>query len=159
THDGLVNGTDVGAGTPIEGFVHAYLERATAYDATAALPATCLPPATGAFSSATPVGPSCPRADLLGPAIPCVEAPVPGPIDPSSLRCGPRVDDLAVGLSGAAPSGVWLTRQSMVIRDGSHGSEWALLFGDSTPVIPLHTAAFVDVSHCAPSIPPDNGST
>jgi hypothetical protein len=49
----------------------------------------------------------------------------------------------------------------MMIQDGDHGSDQALLFSDSAPMFPVHIAGYVDVDNCASStsIPPDNGSS
>jgi len=161
THDGLVADTAVaGEQVSIDGFLQTYFERAVAYAGAQVDPGACVALATPVFASSSIVAPSCPRATLglaSAPA-PCTESVPAGTLDPAVLRCGPVVDDLAVALSGMAPSATWLTRQSLVIRSGAQGASWPLTFAAQTPVVPAWTATSVDVSNCPP-VPPGGSSS
>ncbi len=147
THDGLAGETPLdGEPAVIDSFLQTYFDRGVAYEGSQLDPAECVGLATQAFSSTAVVAPSCARATLGVTASPpaCTEVVPVGAQDPAVLRCGPGVDDLAVALSGASPSGAWLTRQTLFVRAGQQGADFPLTFAAQTPVIPAWMATSVD---------------
>ncbi|HVY49908.1 MAG TPA: hypothetical protein VHB21_28630, partial [Minicystis sp.] len=97
------------------------------------------------------LGTACPAGALAtaGDAAPCTPGASPGETDPAALRCGAALDDLAVGLSGLAPSTVWLTRASLLVEAGKMGVPFEIGFGEGAAVAPIVEARHVDESGCA----------
>jgi hypothetical protein len=162
SHDALVSNIPIAGGTAfIDGVVTTFFERAAAYGDGAFDSAACIATATPLLSSSETVAASCPPGVLgfVDPAQPCTESPGPGQIDPNELRCGPGADDLAIALSNLRPSSVWVTRQALVIPDGSFGLNALLGFGADAPLSPVLSAESVDYGGCADAGTSSSGST
>lgn len=156
-HDPLTKNVPIADGTAvIDGVITTFFERAAAYGDGSPETQDCIVKAAAALASVTPVGASCPRADLgvVDGSDTCVEKPG-GYTDPEALRCGAGTDDLAVGLSGLVPADVWLTRRSMRIEAGAAGENWPIQVAAGEAVTPVLDAVGVDLSECSG---PDGGA-
>lgn len=135
----------------VDDILSTYFDRASAYGDTAGDPSLCASAATFAMGSSMPVAESCPNAGLgvIDPAPICVESPSPATVDPSKLRCGPRVDDLAIALSGLAPQDVWITRRTMLLPPHQKGHDLGLtVTPGGKSVLPSRRAGVVDYTGC-----------
>ncbi|WP_437937913.1 DUF2330 domain-containing protein [Sorangium sp. So ce341] len=135
----------------VDSVVAAYFARAGAYGDAGDGPGACAAVAAAALASSLAVAASCPRAALgvVDGALDCAESPRRDETDPDLLRCGPIADDLAVGLSGLAPSSVWLTRVSLSLAAGQSGADWPLTFGAGASVSPVVSAGAVRLDACS----------
>jgi hypothetical protein len=80
----------------------------------------------------SPLLPACAPAATAGePLLPC------GPTATDRLACGSRTNDLALALSGQAPSDAWLTRFVGRIPAGSTADDVAVTFGGPAAEEPL----------------------
>ena len=150
-HEALSHNTAVASGAAaIDGVVTTYFERAGLYAALGAEPAECIAYAAAALAASSPVAPSCPRADLgvVDGEATCTETTVSGQTNPETLRCGSLADDLAVALSGMAPSAAWLTRHSLLVPAGEAGASFAISLGDGAAILPVTSASSVDLAEC-----------
>jgi len=162
SHEALSHNISIANGAAsIDGVATSFFERAAAYGDGTADPALCAAKAASALSSSGLVSASCPRADLgmVGNGAACAESPLPGTIDPATLRCGGLTDDLAVALSGLSPAGVWLTREVRHIEAGKSGLDWPVQFSDGASASPVRHAWSVDVSQCFNSPSSSSSST
>jgi hypothetical protein len=149
-HEPLASNVPIAGGTAaIDGVISTFFERAAAYGNGSPETKDCILKAAAALASVTPVGASCPRADLgvVDGSDTCVEQ-AGGYTDPEALRCGAGTDDLAVALAGLVPSEVWLTRQSMRIAAGAAGDDWAIQVAAGKAMTPVLEATGVDVTEC-----------
>ncbi|WP_437676350.1 DUF2330 domain-containing protein [Sorangium sp. So ce131] len=155
SHEALSRSVALG-GDSIDSVVKAYFARAVAYGDASDAPGTCAAVAAAALESSLPVAASCPRAEhgVVDGSSECAESPGRDETDPDLLRCGPIADDLAVALSGLAPSSVWLTRASLWVAPGQAGTDWPLTFGAGRSVSPVVRAGRVSLMEC----PLDNGA-
>lgn len=156
-HDPLVNNVPIADGTAvIDGVITTFFERAAVYGDGSLAANECIVKAAAALASVTPVGASCPRADLgvVDGSDTCVEK-AGGYTDPEALRCGAGADDLAVALAGLVPAEVWLTRRSMRIAAGAAGGDWTIEVGSGTPMTPVVDAVGIDLTECSA---PDGGT-
>ncbi|XXX77093.1 DUF2330 domain-containing protein [Sorangium sp. So ce134] len=135
----------------VDSVVAAYFARAGAYGDIGDGTGACAAVAAAALESSLAVAASCPRAALgvVDGSLDCAESPRRDETDPDLLRCGPAADDLAVGLSGLAPSSVWLTRVSLRLAAGQAGADWPLTFGDGASVSPVVRAGAVRLDACS----------
>ncbi|WP_437530487.1 DUF2330 domain-containing protein [Sorangium sp. So ce726] len=135
----------------VDSVIEAYFARASAYGDIGDAPGTCAAVAAAALESSLKVAASCPRAahGVVDGALDCAESPRRDETDPDLLRCGPAADDLAVGLSGIAPSSVWLTRVSLRLAAGQPGADWPLTFGEGSAISPVVRAGSVRVDECS----------
>ncbi|WP_437590049.1 DUF2330 domain-containing protein [Sorangium sp. So ce1000] len=149
-HEALSRRISVGSDS-VDSVIAAYFARASAYGDIGDAPGTCAAVAAAALESSLKVAASCPRAahGVVDGALDCEESPRRDETDPDLLRCGPAADDLAVGLSGLAPSSVWLTRVSLRLAAGQPGADWPLTFGQGAAVSPIVRAASVSVDECS----------
>jgi hypothetical protein len=157
-HDALASNLPIADGTAvIEGVITAFFERAAAYGDGSLEANECILKAATALASVTPVGLSCPRADLgvVDGSDTCVEN-AGGYTDPEALRCGAGTDDLAVALSGLVPSEAWLTRRSMRIAAGAKGDDLGIQVASGIEVTPVVDAAVLDLTGCSD---PNGGSS
>lgn len=154
--DPLASNVPIADGTAaIDGVITTFFERAAAYGDGSLEANECILKAAAALASVTPVGASCPRADLgvVDDSDTCVEM-AGGYTDPEALRCGAGTDDLAVALAGLVPSEVWLTRRSMRIAAGTAGDDWAIQVASGKAMTPVLDAVGVDLTECgAPDVP------
>ncbi|AUX49150.1 hypothetical protein SOCE26_106950 [Sorangium cellulosum] len=150
SHEALSRSVALG-GDSIDSVVKAYFARAGAYGDAPGAPGTCAAVAAAALASSLPVAASCPRAEhgVVDGSPDCAESPGQGETDPDLLRCGPIADDLAVALSGLAPSSVWLTRVSLWVAPGQAGTDWPLTFGAGRSVSPVVRAGRIDLLECS----------
>lgn len=151
SHGSLGEELAIAAGTArIESVVEAYYARAIGYGDGDGEAEACTMMAASVLTSSSPIAMSCARNDLGGvlPGDPCVEAPVAGEIDPAKLRCGPKADDLAIALSGAAPASVWLTRHTMLVAPNQTSVDRMLSWSDGPVVTPTVVAGSVDATGC-----------
>ena len=158
----LATNLSIAGGTAsIDGLVTAFFERTAAYGDGLIDPTSCISAAAVAMTSSSPVAASCARADLgvLDPGVACVESVPPGRVDPAKLRCGGSADDLAVALSGLAPTEVWLTRQSLEIAAGNAGVDWSLVFNGGPVVSPVRSAKSLDLAGCNSASTSSSGVT
>ncbi|MFO0754867.1 MAG: DUF2330 domain-containing protein [Byssovorax sp.] len=153
-HDALALSTPIADGkASIDSLLVSFFDRASAYGDASQDPATCALAAATILSSPTPVSRACPAA-LLGViegAEACAEPLLPVGQDPAKLRCGGIADDLAVALSGQAPSATWLSREALQIPAGKAGADWYLSFVPGEGVSPVRFASKVDLSGCQSS--------
>ncbi|WP_438026330.1 DUF2330 domain-containing protein [Sorangium sp. So ce233] len=149
-HDALSRSIAIGSDS-VDSVVAAYFARADAYGDLPDGPGSCAAVAAAALASSLEVAASCPRAEhgVVDGAADCAESPRRDETDPDLLRCGPIADDLAVGLSGLAPSSVWLTRVSMRLAAGQSGADWPLIFGDGASVSPVVRAGRIGLDECS----------
>ncbi|WP_437689542.1 DUF2330 domain-containing protein [Sorangium sp. So ce176] len=149
-HDALIRSIAIGSDS-VDSVVAAYFARASAYGDLPDGPGSCAAVAAAALASSLQVAASCPRAEhgVVDGAADCAESPRRDETDPELLRCGPIADDLAVGLSGLAPSSVWLTRVSMRLAAGQSGADWPLIFGDGASVSPVVRAGRIRLDECS----------
>ncbi|WP_437958142.1 DUF2330 domain-containing protein [Sorangium sp. So ce119] len=149
-HDALSRSIAIGSDS-VDSVVAAYFARADAYGDLPDGPRSCAAVAAAALASSLAVAASCPRAEhgVVDGAADCAESPRRDETDPELLRCGPIADDLAVGLSGLAPSSVWLTRVSMRLAPGQSGADWPLIFGDGASVSPVVRAGRIRLDECS----------
>ncbi|KYF69180.1 DUF2330 domain-containing protein [Sorangium cellulosum] len=149
-HDALSRSIAIGSDS-VDSVVAAYFARASAYGDLPDGPGSCAAVAAAALASSLQVAASCPRAEhgVVDGAAACAESPRRDETDPELLRCGPIADDLAVGLSGLAPSSVWLTRVSMRLAAGQSGADWPLIFGDGASVSPVVRAGRIRLDECS----------
>lgn len=157
-HEPLSNNVPIDDGaSAIEGVITTFFERAAIYGDGSLEASSCVAQAAVALASITPVGKSCPRADLgvVDGSDTCVEEAA-GYTDPAALRCGDGADDLAVALSGLIPADVWLTRQSMLIKAGAAGASFQVKLDKGPAASPVLASAGVDLSECDG---PDAGAT
>jgi hypothetical protein len=150
-HAPLSQNVSIAEGTAsIDGVVTTFFERAAAYGDGDFDAAACVTAATTSLASTDVVAAVCPRAALgvISPAPTCTESPAPGQVDPSTLRCGPGADDLALALSGLTPASAWVTRQSLLIPANGGGVDAALSFAPAASMSPVLTAQSVDESGC-----------
>jgi len=142
-HDTLFEASAVPGGDTVPALVSTYFFRASSYaDATEA-PSGCAQAASSWESSAATVASACPQGALaqVGQAG-CAEVIGAGQIDPGSFRCGGVADDLAVALSGLAPSGTWVTRTLSTIAPSSFGQDVAVTPAATAPAYgPVVTAS------------------
>ena len=161
-HDSLASNVPIAGGTAaIDGVITTFFERAAVYGDGSKAANDCIVKAAAALASVTPVGASCPRADLgvVDGSDTCVEM-AGGYTDPEALRCGPGTDDLAVALSGLVPADVWLTRRSMRITAGAAGADWTIQVASGKEVTPVIDATGVDLTECnAPDGGPGGSSS
>ncbi|WP_437577452.1 DUF2330 domain-containing protein [Sorangium sp. So ce887] len=158
-HGALVEGAGHGAlsrriaigSDSVDSVIAAYFARASAYGDVGDGPGACAAVAAAALESSLAVAASCPRAALgvVDGSLDCAESPRRDETDPDLLRCGPVADDLAVGLSGLAPSSVWLTRVSLRLAAGQAGADWPLTFGAGASVSPIVRAGAVRLDACS----------
>lgn len=149
-HEALASNVAIADGTAaIDGVITTFFERAAAYGNGSPETQGCIAKAASALASVTPVGASCPRADLgvVDGSDTCVEQPG-GFTDPEALRCGAGTDDLAVALAGLVPAEVWLTRRSMRVPAGATGHDYAIDLAKGQAVTPVLEASGVDLSEC-----------
>ncbi|WP_437724593.1 DUF2330 domain-containing protein [Sorangium sp. So ce861] len=149
-HEALSRRVALGSDS-VDSVIAAYFARAGAYGDAGDGPGACAAVAAAALASSLAVAASCPRAALgvVDGALDCAESPRRDETDPDLLRCGPIADDLAVGLSGLAPSSVWLTRVSLRLAAGRSGADWPLTFGAGASVSPVVRAGAVRVDACS----------
>jgi hypothetical protein len=150
-HDTLASNLPIADGTAsIEGVITAYFGRAAAYGDGLPDSAACVTAAATALASSAPVASSCARADLgVVDGVPgCTETVAPGETDPAALRCGDGADDLAVALSGQAPLGSWLTRQTLILAAGTTGTLRTVTFPGGAEILPVLRAGSVDLGGC-----------
>ncbi|MGK3997890.1 DUF2330 domain-containing protein [Sorangium sp. So ce1024] len=149
-HDALSRSLAIGSDS-VDSVIAAYFARAGAYGDLPDGPGACAAVAAAALASSLKVAASCPRAEhgVVDGAADCTESPRRDETDPELLRCGPIADDLAVGLSGLAPSSVWLTRVSLRLAAGQSGADWPLVFGDGPAVAPIVRAGSLDLNECS----------
>ncbi|XXT19860.1 DUF2330 domain-containing protein [Sorangium sp. So ce429] len=135
----------------VDSVVAAYFARASTYGDASGAPGSCAAVAAAALASSLKVAASCPRAEhgVVDGAPECAESPRWDETDPDLLRCGPIADDLAVGLSGLAPSSVWLTRVSLRLAAGQSGADWPLTFGAGPSVAPIVRAGSIRLDECS----------
>ncbi len=158
-HGALVEGAGHGAlsrriaigSDSVDSVIAAYFARASAYGDAGDGPGACAAVAAAALESSLAVAASCPRAALgvVDGSLDCAESPRRDETDPDLLRCGPVADDLAVGLSGLAPSSVWLTRVSLRLAAGQAGADWPLAFGAGASVSPIVRAGAIRLDACS----------
>ncbi|WP_437983647.1 DUF2330 domain-containing protein [Sorangium sp. So ce117] len=148
-HEALSRRISLGSDS-VDSVIEAYFARASAYGDIGDAPGTCAAVAAAALESSLKVAASCPRAahGVVDGALDCAESPRRDEVDPDLLRCGPAADDLAVGLSGLAPSSVWLTRVSLRLAAGQPGADWPLTFGEGSAISPVVRAGSVRVDEC-----------
>ncbi len=134
----------------IEGVVTTYFKRAALYQAGAIDAAACTAQSEVALTSPSPLGTSCPRADLgvVEGVDSCIETVLPGQIDPELLRCGSLADDLAVALSGQSPDAAWLSRHALRVETGTGGWVKAVSNGAGPTADPIWTAVALDEAGC-----------
>jgi hypothetical protein len=113
------------AGPEAPSVVGSYLARALA---SGDAPRDCAPEILALASSSRGVGRACARGELArvqaeSDAGSCAEEPSGDSIDPSALRCGADVEDLALALSGLTPAGTWVTRVIGVVPTGEYGED------------------------------------
>ncbi|MBW2454650.1 MAG: hypothetical protein JRI68_09070 [Deltaproteobacteria bacterium] len=134
----------------IEGVVTTYFKRAALYQAGAIDAATCTAQSEVALASTSPLGASCPRADLgvVDGVDSCTETVLAGQVDPELLRCGSLADDLAVALSGQPLDSAWLSRHALRIDTGTSGWVKVVANGTGPSVDPVWTAAELNESGC-----------
>ena len=147
-------------GPEVKSFIRSYFERAAAYAETEGQPSSCIAQAAAILGQSAPVGSACPRSDLgvVGGAAACAADVVePGEVDPSLLRCGPKVDDLALILSGLEPEEAWLTRTTMKIAATTSGTSRNVSFPGGVTLDPMLVATSIDLSECTEG--GDGGST
>lgn len=108
----IFQGLPVPGGNPTPAASTSYYFRAAGYADTTSDADTCNDDAAAVAHSDSTVAPACPPGALarVGDTSGCQEIVGAGEIDPSELRCGGIVDDLAMALSGLAPAQTWLTR-------------------------------------------------
>ncbi|WP_437734235.1 DUF2330 domain-containing protein [Sorangium sp. So ce1335] len=149
-HEALSRSLAIGSDS-VDSVIAAYFERADAYGDLPDGPGSCAAAAAAALASSLEVAASCPRAEhgVVDGAADCAESPRRDETDPELLRCGPIADDLAVGLSGLAPSSVWLTRVSLRLAAGQSGADWPLVFGDGPSVAPIVRAGNLRLDECS----------
>ncbi|WP_044967527.1 MULTISPECIES: DUF2330 domain-containing protein [Sorangium] len=149
-HEALSRRISLGSDS-VDSVIEAYFARASAYGDIGDAPGTCAAVAAAALESSLKVAASCPRAahGVVDGALDCAESPRRDETDPDLLRCGPAADDLAVGLSGLAPSSVWLTRVSLRLAAGQPGADWPLTFGEGSAISPVVRAGRVLVDECS----------
>ncbi|WP_437798026.1 DUF2330 domain-containing protein [Sorangium sp. So ce693] len=149
-HEALSRRISLGSDS-VDSVIEAYFARASAYGDIGDAPGTCAAVAAAALESTLKVAASCPRAahGVVDGALDCAESPRRDETDPDLLRCGPAADDLAVGLSGLAPSSVWLTRVSLRLAAGQPGADWPLTFGEGAAISPVVRAGSVRVDECS----------
>ncbi|WP_437813366.1 DUF2330 domain-containing protein [Sorangium sp. So ce1078] len=150
SHEALSRRTAIGSDS-VDSVVAAYFARASAYGDAGDGPGACAAVAAAALESSLAVAASCPRAALgvVDGSLDCAESPRRDETDPDLLRCGPVADDLAVGLSGLAPSSVWLTRVSLRLAAGQAGADWPLTFSAGASVSPIVRAGAVRLDACS----------
>ncbi len=149
---GLSQNVSIAQGTAfVDGVVTTFFSRAAAYGDGSFDSATCIAAASPALESASTVAAVCPHAEygVIDGTATCTESPAPGQIDPSTLRCGPGADDLALALSGLPPASTWLTRQTLIIPSGATGVDSLVGLVDGAAVSPVIEAFSVDVSTTA----------
>lgn len=125
-----------------------YFERAAAYGDGSQDVGPCLARAAATLVSSQVVATACPRAALgvVDGSATCVDGSDGAPAD--HLRCGVGADDLAVALSGLAPSSVWLTRRALAIPATDTGLGFPVAFASGAEVSPVLQASAVDASTC-----------
>ena len=151
SHESLFQSVPLAGGTAsVDGVLESYFERAASYGDGLADSATCIAAAAAALGSASPVAPSCARADLgvVDGTDTCVESVGAGETDPDELRCGSGADDLAVALSGLSPAGAWLTRVTQRLPAAAAGTLESVSFASGAAVSPVVTATSVDLAGC-----------
>ncbi|WP_437927607.1 DUF2330 domain-containing protein [Sorangium sp. So ce291] len=149
-HEALSRSVALGSDR-VDSVVAAYFARASTYGDASDAPGACAAVAAAALASSLKVAASCPRAEhgVVDGAPECAESPRRDETDPELLRCGPIADDLAVGLSGLAPSSVWLTRVSLRLAAGQSGADWPLTFGAGRSVTPIVRAGSIRLDECS----------
>jgi hypothetical protein len=99
--------------------------------ATGAVP-SCVTAAQTLAPISTPLLPACAPAKTAGaPLLPC------GTTATARLTCGSRADDLALALSGQAPSAAWITRFAGRVSAGSAPADVTVTFGAEAKEAPL----------------------
>jgi hypothetical protein len=151
SHDALSDNQPIADGkASIPGATMSYFVRTNLYGDSDVSPSSCIGYAGAALTSSSVVAESCPRADLgvVEGSDTCVESPAAGQVNPSTLRCGGRSDDLAVALSGLVPSQTWLTRRTLLVPKGASGLTWPVSFGSAMPVEPVLVASSIEFDAC-----------
>ena len=131
----------------MESVVKTYLDRGAAYEPGTFDVSACEASATNAFNGSERVGKSCPAGELATIGTPPSlheETAEPGTTSPDALRCGPILDDLAIGLSGMRPEKVWLTRESLLVESGHGGVDRTLALDGGEHVSNVLKAGFAD---------------
>ncbi|APR74908.1 Hypothetical protein A7982_00254 [Minicystis rosea] len=151
-HGALGQTLPIGLNT-IDAVLPTYFARAAIYGAGDPDSFACTAKAGAALASSAPVAPSCPHAQLGGPDpdAACTEPVTASQIDPDDLRCGAGADDLAVALSGLAPSSVSITRLHLVIGAGEDGTDLPIEVAPGPEKSPVVTATAIDKTACASS--------
>ena len=147
----LTGTVEITSSAVVPSLIQIYYKRAGSYGDGDASSGACVNAALPVLASSDAVATACPRAELgvVDGTDTCVEAPMAGESDPAALRCGEGADDLAVALSGLVPTDVWVTRHTMVVRDGVYGADWPLAFDSGSEITPVLTAGQLDTSQCA----------
>lgn len=138
-------------GPTVEGFIHAYFERAAAYGDAIDTPSLCITQAAAVLDQSLHVGTACPRSVLgvVGNGEACTaDAFETSQVDPGLLRCGPDVDDLAVLLSDLEPDEAWITRATIAIPPLGTGSDRDISFPRGDRIDPGIEASAVDLGGC-----------
>mgnify|MGYP003874605853 CR=1 FL=1 len=152
SHESLRDDISVKPDGPIiKSFVRGYFERAAAYAETEGRPSSCIAQSAAVLGQSARVGLACPRSDLgvVGGAATCAADIVePGEVDPALLRCGAKVDDLAMMLSALSPEDAWLTRATVRIAASGSGTARSVSFPGGSRVDPDLVAGSVDLSDC-----------
>jgi hypothetical protein len=129
----LFAGATVPGGSATPAIVDSYDARAASYADATEPPDTCIASADQVAMSEEVVAWACPAGSLA--RVPstsdagesnCTEAVGAGQVDPSVFRCGGIADDLAISLSGLAPSVAWVTRARGSIGPVSSGATAAI---------------------------------
>ncbi|NUP04455.1 MAG: DUF2330 domain-containing protein [Polyangiaceae bacterium] len=152
SHQSLAVDVSLGEDGPdAQAFLHGYFDRAAVYGETRDQPSSCIEQATAVLSQSLPVGTTCPRADLgvVGGLAPCASDTFgPGVLDPSLLRCGRSVDDLAIVLSDLEPDEAWLTRATFLLPPATSGISRSVTFPGGARIDPALHAGSVDLTGC-----------
>jgi hypothetical protein len=118
----------VPGGTPLPSLAAAYFAKAAADGDATGDAIACTGRALAVAASVAAVSAACPSGALarVPPLAACTEATDAAEIAPDVLRCGGGADDLALALSGLAPSGAYLTRARSVLPAGGAGADVSL---------------------------------
>jgi hypothetical protein len=138
-------------GPGVKSFIRGYFERAAAYAEAEGQPSNCIAQAAAVLDQSARVGTACPRSELgvVGGASACaVDIVDPGEVDPALLRCGAKVDDLALIMSDLEPEETWLTRVTMKIPAAASGASRNVSFADGKRLDPELVASSIDLSEC-----------
>jgi uncharacterized membrane protein YgcG len=140
----IFQGLPVPGANPTPALATSYYFRAAGYADTTSDPDTCTNDADAIAQSDSTVAPACPSGSLAraGDGSTCQEIVGGGELDPSALRCGGTVDDLAMALSGLAPGQTWLTRTRSALAPITMGQDASVTAATAAgPYGPVVTAS------------------